>query len=485
MGRERWTVGGLALCGGILISCGDAGSSEMSGDGSADDAASITASAGGTANTGAVDGTVGGEGAASTPGSATDDSNPDDDADEGPGEGENPVVFDVNTIPDAGEGGVGGCGCGNSEGFSFIWIANSTQSTVTKLNTVTMAEEGRFLTRADGAGSPSRTSVSIDGRAVGVANRNGNVVKVWAHEDFCDPMNNGVPGIQTSTDMNYLPWGQDDCVAWEAPFNYSTQRPVAWGPGPLNSNNCEYEEQVLWTGGCQVGVHTWVQVSRIDGETGVILDTIDVPDFGCSSLSPYGAAIDSNGDFWMTNLVPGTDRLAHVDVNGILVEVIEPPLTPYGMTVDSQGLVWLAAWTGNGGNTAGRYDPIAQTWDLANNHVASVMSGIQEDSEGRMWMNYWTYDGDGSDPGLVYIDSETMLVSDPYGIGCGSSACRGMSIDLDGNVWSTSSAQNMAFRFNPDTLAVDTYNQLVSPYTYSDMTGWALQNAECNGVPTG
>ncbi len=278
---------------------------------------------------------------------------------------------------------------------------------------------------------------------------------------------------------SFLPWGQDDCVAWEAPFPYSTQRPVAWGPGTLNETTCEWEDQVLWTGGCTPGNHTWAQVHRLDGETGIVLDTIDVTGFECSSLSPYGAAIDPDGDYWMTNLVPGNDRLAHIDVNGVLVEVINPPITPYGMTVDSQGRVWLEAWTGSGGNSAARYNPMDGSWALANNHVAYSMSGIQEDALGRMWMNYWTYDGDGSDPGLVYIDGETMEVSAPFGIGCGSSSCRGLSVDLDGNIWSTSMGQNTAFRFNPDTLAVDTYDQLVGPYTYSDMTGWALQNTSC------
>ena len=179
-----------------------------------------------------------------------------------------------------------------------------------------------------------------------------------------------------------------------------------------------------------------------------------------------------------------TDRLetrmrANVEDDGVLVEVITPPITPYGMTVDSKGRVWLAAWTGSGPSSAARYDPSNLSWALANNHIASSMSGIQEDAQGRMWMNYWTYDGSSANPGLVYIDGDTMQVSEPFGIGCGNSACRGISVDLDGNVWSTSMAQNMAFRFDPGTLAVDTYGQLQGPYTYSDMTGWALQNTSC------
>ena len=470
-------TGGLLVCSAMAIACGGSGGD---GDGDGDGTNPVTsvsasASNGETEMDTEVATSAGTSESASASASATTTATSTGSVDTGSGDG--PIIFDVGTAVDAGP--QGGCDCGNTIGFSYIWVANSTQSTVSKINTETMVEEGRYLTRSDSNGSPSRTSVTIDSRAVGVANRNGGVVKVWARPEFCDPMRNGVAGLQTSNDQNFLPWGEDDCVAWDTPFAYTTQRPVAWGPGTLNETTCEWEDQVLWTGGCAPGTHTWAQVHRLDGETGIVLDTIDVAGFECSSLSPYGAAIDPVGDYWMTNLVPGNDRLAHIDVNGVLIEVITPPITPYGMTVDSQGRVWLEAWTGSGGNSAARYNPMDGSWALANNHVAYSMSGIQEDALGRMWMNYWTYDGDGSDPGLVYIDGETMEVSAPFGIGCGPSSCRGLSVDLDGNIWSTSMGQNTAFRYNPNSGAVDTYNQLVGPYTYSDMTGWALQNTSC------
>lgn len=476
--RTRWH--GLSLMvTSIALACGQdsaRGDGDASASGSATDATSLSGTGGSATEDGSASATgTGSASQASNSASDTQTSGPDPDS-----TGE-PPKFDVGM--ETGTTGEEGCGCGNQLGFSYIWIANSTQSTVSKLNTQTMVEEGRYLTRDDQAGNPSRTSVSIDSRAVAVANRNGGLVKVWARPEFCDPMKNGQAGLQTSMDNNFLPAGQDDCIAWYTHFDYTTQRPVAWGPGVLNEDTCEYEEQVVWTGGCAPGIHTWAQVHRVDGDTGVVLDTVDVTGFECSSLSPYGAAIDPQGDYWMTNLVPGQDRLAHIASDGTLIEVITPPMTPYGMTVDSKGRVWLAAWTGSGGNSAARYNPVNQTWAFANNHVAYVMSGIQEDAEGRMWMNYWQYDGDSSNPGLIYINGETMEVSAPFGIGCGASACRGISIDLDGNVWSTSMAQNMAFRYNPQTQQIDTYNQLVGPYTYSDMTGWALQNTSC--IPEG
>jgi len=418
-----------------------------------------------------------GDGGPTTGGDGDGDGDPTTAGDgDGDGDGDGGPKFDVGGVPDTNLE----CQCGSTLGFSYIWIANSTQSTVTKLNTETMVEEGRFLTRSDGNGSPSRTSVSLSGRSVAVANRNGGVVKVFARPEDCDPNKNGQPGLQTSTDLNFLPWDQDDCVDWFVPFNYNTQRPVAWAPGILDQTTCTYSDEQLWTAGCNTGQHTWVQVSLIDGDTGAIEFTTEVPGFECSSLSPYGGAVNAKGDFWFTNLVPGQDRLGFVDRETHEVQVWNMPITPYGMTVDHDGNPWIASWAGSQQASAAKFDVLTQTWSYANNHVAYSLSGIQEDAQGRMWMNYWQYDGQNvGSGGLVYIDMATMQVSAPFDLGCQSSSCRGMSVDLDGNVWSTSMASNTAFRFNPDTLEIATYNQLVGPYTYSDMTGWGIQSAAC------
>jgi len=86
----------------------------------------------------------------------------------------------------------GGGGMGEVE-FSYIWLATSPESPSSKIDTMTMLEEGRYLTRPDSAGNPSRTSVSLSG-AVAVANRAGGITKVIAEPVKCDEMANGVPG---------------------------------------------------------------------------------------------------------------------------------------------------------------------------------------------------------------------------------------------------------------------------------------------------
>jgi len=107
-----------------------------------------------------------------------------------------------------------------------VWIANSGEHTVSKIDTRNMTEVGRYYTRPDHQGSPSRTSVSIDGRAVVVANRHGGLTKIWARQDDCQDLNNNGK-IDTSTGKNnVLPFGSDECVAWYTAFpGATTQRP--------------------------------------------------------------------------------------------------------------------------------------------------------------------------------------------------------------------------------------------------------------------
>jgi hypothetical protein len=462
MKRGTWLFASTIGLG--AAACGDHGGGAGSADASASGDASASASAD-ESGSGTADGTQSGDGDGEAEG--------DGDAD---GEGDGDIKFDVKSFPDANAD----CECGSTLDFSYIWIANSTQSTVTKLNTQTMVEEGRFLTRSDANGSPSRTSVALSGRAVAVANRNGGLVKVLAQHDDCDPNKNGQPGLQTSTDINYLAWDQDDCTDWFVPFAYNTQRPVAWAPGVLDQKTCTYDDEKVWTAGCNYPQHAVAKVSLIDGDTGDLEVTVDVPGFECSSLSPYGGAVDSGGNFWFTNLVPGQDRLGLVDRQDQTTQVWNMPITPYGMTVDHEGNPWIASWAGSQSASAAKFDVDTETWSYANNHVAYSLSGIQEDAQGRMWMNYWQYDGQNvGQGGLVYIDMATMQVSQPFDLGCQTSSCRGMSVDLNGKIWSTSMASNMAFRFDPDTLQIDTYDLLVGPYTYSDMTGWGIQSATC------
>ncbi len=102
-----------------------------------------------------------------------------------------------------------------------------------------------------------------------------------------------------------------------------------------------------------------------------------------------------------------------------------------------------------------------------------------------MWVNFWAWNascgGLYGDPiagaGIAYIDSETMEVSDPIILDV---AAKGISVDLSGAIWAIPQDSPRAHRYDPVTEVHDFYTGLVTPYTYSDMTGWALQNTSCD-----
>ncbi|MEZ4461173.1 MAG: hypothetical protein R3E66_15920 [bacterium] len=97
----------------------------------------------------------------------------------------------------------------------FIWIANTGEGTVSKIDTRTYQEVARYITGPAGAGNdPSRTSVNTFGD-VFVGNRAGqSLTKISSLGEDC-PDTNGDGTITTSTGAaDVKPWGQDDCVLW-------------------------------------------------------------------------------------------------------------------------------------------------------------------------------------------------------------------------------------------------------------------------------
>ncbi|WAS97015.1 Vgb family protein [Nannocystis punicea] len=366
--------------------------------------------------------------------------------------------FDLGIQPDAGEG-CGGGGGGGMADFSYIWIANSAQGTISKIDTQTLQEMGRYIVRPDSAGSPSRTSVNLSGD-VAVANRLGGLTKVYADPEDCQE-SNGMPGIQTSTDANFLPWGVEECIAWYTPFGYSTQRPVAWTSGELDQGSCTYKNQKVWTAGGQNSVADSLVVNRVNGDTGAVEETLAMPDVPIGYFGAYGGAVNQDGDFWFViyDVVPS--HLVHVDGVTLTYEkfVVPPGICPYGFTVDGKGRPWIGSFC----QESVRFDPETQQWAT----FPVLGYGIQQDAMGRMWI------ADFNLPGLREIDSETLAVGKSITLPSGS--VKGVSVDFYGYVWVVDMAQS-AFRVDTVTDQYLSYDGLVGPYTYSDMTGWGLSN---------
>ncbi|MCX4247735.1 NHL repeat-containing protein [Paraliomyxa miuraensis] len=457
----------FVCCMAVGLGSWGCGGSEGDGDGGGDTVTTLPPGSGPTTEPATTAEDSGGATSAAT--SAATTTGPASSSDGADGETGPAVYFDVGMMPDG--GGEGWCQPGMSGGmggkdepeFSFLWACNSTQGTISKIDTQTVTEVARYYTRPDLSGSPSRTSVSLSGHAA-VANRSGGITKFWATQEDCQDTN-GVAGIQTSVGNAPLPWDQEECRAWHIPFGYSSQRPVAWAPGEWNSQSCEWENEMLWTAG-RNGSGTDAEVVLIDGDAGIVVDTAAVMGLKADQYGLYGGAVDSEGNFWATGWATG-NHLVRVDIDTMAVTVWPGPSVIatshwYGMTVDVNGYVWNCA------SRVARFDPVTELWAVSNelpHWNAGCMA--DDDPNGLLWLG---------SQGLLGIDRETFAVVHQWP----TPTSYGVSIDFYGYVWAVNG--NGAHRVDPSTGTVTSYNGLVGAYTYSDMTGFALNTVGGGGA---
>ena len=170
--------------------------------------------------------------------------------------------------------------CSRTSGSRTVPRARSRRSTPRR-----WIEEGRYITRPDQHGNPSRTSVNLNGD-VAIANRAGGVTKIYARTDDCTEATEHVE--RSPADVK--PW-PDECVGWHTPLAYASQRPVAWARGARSTTaRAAYDNARLWTSGANA---TDRRRALLDGETGV--DRADRSDPGVtpSVYGIYGGAVDA------------------------------------------------------------------------------------------------------------------------------------------------------------------------------------------------
>jgi hypothetical protein len=363
-----------------------------------------------------------------------------------------------------------------------IWVANSAEGTVSKVDVRTYAEIGRFSVGTD----PSRTSVNTLGD-VYVGLRSGyGVAKISTLGDRC-PDTNGDGVITTSTDHTVLPFGQDDCVLWvKALPGGGLIRGVAaqdvYGPdGEVRP--------YVWVGG--YNGYLW----KLDGETGEILvNATPAP------TVVYGLALDGHGNLWASG--NGSSAIGRVDTNrciddascaaapcageGVGDECVKQSISypignPYGITVDNRQRVWGAGSAVHGGPC--RYDPAlpaGSRWACAG--INSGLGGVAADSAGFVWAagGGWAWPGSRLEVFRIDAEDPTQWTAVAGASGWGN---HGMAVDAEGKVWAINYTNNNATVITPGpTLHEATVETGVapffsSPYTYSDMTGSQLRFA--------
>jgi streptogramin lyase len=236
---------------------------------------------------------------------------------------------------------------------------------------------------------------------------------------------------------------------------YASQRPVAWSAGDYNPSTCRYDNTKVWTSGANASI----DVLLVDGETGVIEQTVPIPGVNPGFYGIYGGAVDSNDNFWGTQLSGG--QLVRVDRQNFSVQTWQTPAGGYGMAVDRNDRVWTCS------SQVARFDYPTQTWQSAQ---AGGSGGCMPDGGDLLWL--------ANDP-MVAVDINTLAVVQTLDV---PSYVHGVSIDFNGYVWGPAISNNEAYRVDPATGQVDTVTGLNYPYTYSDMTGFGLSQV---GAPSG
>lgn len=394
---------------------------------------------------------------------------------------------DAGLLLDAGTpGGPPGVGCdpdstamGSDVEFSYIWIANSPEGTVSKIDTRNRLEVARYYTGpSQGLDDPSRTSVNLHGD-VAVANRRGGIAKFAAELERCEDRNdNGA--IETSSGPgDVLPWELEECRVWYheitvdpgvpqfGTVNPQGPRPTAWDIGE-NLNPCADDHRV-WVGWYSAAAQT-VHLLRLEGSTGAVLDTVDEvgwPSQYLPTYGPYGGAIAPDNALWLLGL---GGPIARVDPITLDVERWDVPsgTMPYGIAMDADGHPWMAGLHGN----VLHFDPAAGTFDVVE-ATAAGLRGLQVDRDGIAWVAHGV-PGGSLGCGLVKVDvaSRTLLDAAIPLPGCKEPV--GVSVDVDGFVWLPDKGANGAYKVDPVSHGTQFVDGLVAPYTYSDMTGAGL-----------
>jgi len=347
---------------------------------------------------------------------------------------------------------------------SYIWIANSEEGSVSKIDTRELMELGRYWVRPDHEGSPSRTSVNLDGD-VAVAARTGGITKFYADTKKCQDTN-GQPDIQTSSGgSEILPWETEECRAWHTPFNYTSMRALAWT-----------SDGKLWASGSTGTAESSVlEVVLLNGDTGavektVVLDTADVT-AGSHGHGGYGGVVDRENNFWIVQIYD--QKLIKVSYSNFSYEIFAEPTRVYGVSLDEKGRIWTC-------NTHVAYfDPATSSWSspmLVSSDAPfyGLAGGCMSDGNGLLWVS--VYDT------LYAVDINSYSIVDtitnlppPTDSTTGTDSFWGVAIDVDGYLWTIPRYGNVAYKIDPETHNYETVTGLAGAYTYSDMTGFLLQ----------
>jgi streptogramin lyase len=238
--------------------------------------------------------------------------------------------------------------------FNFIWIAASKRGSIIKIDTITGKILGEYWSSPDGHGrDPSRTTVDTRGN-VWAGNRaengsvdgvvKGSIVQIGLLENGQCVDRNGNGVIDTSSGLGDIkPWtnknGADDqggvsTAKDECIINYLRTNSTGVRTLAVDANNN------LWVGGRGNFMH-----ELIDSNTGQFIPGTNFTD----RCGGYGGFLDKNGVLWSSG---SRDELCLLRYDTLAKTALDISVArPYGLAMDSKGNIWVSQWVGFSANS--------------------------------------------------------------------------------------------------------------------------------------
>lgn len=325
-----------------------------------------------------------------------------------------------------------------------IWIPNTQEGTVSRIDTATFTEVGRYLTSPADGGHPTGPAVSRNGDVV-VPLLDGGATMIRGDLALCND------ATQTSSGPEDVHDWPDGCVVWHTPMVYNSQHVAAWTAGTLDERTCRYVDAHVWTS----GANDLIDVLMLDGETGVIEDTVTLVDVQSGYFGLMTGAVDSANNFWGNEF--GSGELVRVDRATLAVEHWPMPNGAFALAIDRNDRVWTCS------NWASRFDYPTATWTSA--MIVGAGAGCTPGMGDVMWF---------AGNSIIGVDIETLA---PTLMLPAAHPVQAISLDFEGYLWATASGvfDDEVYRVDPVTFFHETVTGLVGPDTFgSDASGTAL-----------
>jgi hypothetical protein len=241
-----------------------------------------------------------------------------------------------------------------------------------------------------------------------------------------------------------------------------------------NPVTCQWDDQKIWTaegrdktdpgaeGGFCKDDRVWVH--RLNGDTGVIEDTVELP-FPCTTFGVYGGAVDSTNDLWLSRLFEGSPGAIRVDFDDLTYEEIGPVLRL-------------------------RDHRRSQGQDLGRHGRPGALGPGRQDLDEDRGLDHECRRRPGRGPPGAHVGRHHRRHPGhrPRDHGARTdrhvrgekTQCKGISVDVDGFIWAVPDNADRAYRVDPGDLTYEKIGGLVGAYTYSDMTGGTLKSVACN-----